>query len=363
MPVAITGMLLSDLTFELPEALIAQNPVEPRDAARLLVYNRKDRSIAHHHVRDLPSLLPPHTLLVANKSKVRKSRLFATRTDGRTVELLVLSPISKGQYECMVRGKKIKKGETFTLPNGGTATVVRPHEEAAFTTYILDFHQESDITELLLEKHGSTPLPPYITESKAPDKRYQTVFADDLGSAAAPTAGLHFTSELIENLKQQGNEWEEVVLHVGMGTFQPLREENIAANSLHHERTFVTEEAASRITKARQQGHAILAVGTTSCRTLESHASNGLITPGSTNTNLFIYPGYTFQATNLLLTNFHLPKSSLLLLVASLIGADPASGKPLLTPSECIAEIQRIYKTAIADQYRFFSYGDAMLVL
>jgi S-adenosylmethionine:tRNA ribosyltransferase-isomerase len=355
-------MQLSDLAFDLPTELIAQQPVEPRDAARMLVYNRADRSIAHHYVRDLPNLLPSHTVLVANESRVRNSRLQAVRSNGKTCELLVLEPSEGTTFECMIRGKHITLGESLTLEDDSIVTIVTPHQEAAFTTYLVDFHRSHTEAETLIHQLGTTPLPPYITDSTAPAERYQTVFAETLGSAAAPTAGLHFTPELIATLKDQGHTWETVTLHVGMGTFQPLRDPEITNNTLHHEWTRVTEATADRINKGREASKPILSIGTTTCRTLESHARNGAVVPGTTSTDLFIYPGYTFSVTNLLLTNFHLPQSSLLLLVAALVGADP-TGTPNLTPTQAIAEVQRIYKQAIANQYRFFSFGDCMLVL
>jgi S-adenosylmethionine:tRNA ribosyltransferase-isomerase len=311
------------------------------------VYTRSNKSITHHQVKDLPSLLPPHTTLVANRSKVRKGRLQATRSNGKEIELLVLEPTGDGQFECMVRGKNLQPDEVLKLHDGSKVTILHPHAEADFTTYIVDFSLTTLEAETKIQALGATPLPPYITESQAPDERYQTVFAKELGSAAAPTAGLHFTPELIAKLKQQGHTWEEITLHVGMGTFQPLKQEEVETNTLHHEHTFISEETAAKLT------HPILAVGTTSCRTLESHATPAGIQPGHLSTNLFIYPGYQFQTTDLLFTNFHLPKSSLLLLVAALISSDPQSA---------LSELHRIYEVAIADQYRFFSFGDAMLI-
>jgi S-adenosylmethionine:tRNA ribosyltransferase-isomerase len=355
-------MRLSDIDFSLPQELIAQNPVEPRDAARLLVYRRSDCSITHSTVRELPSFLPKDTILIANDSRVRKSRLLIER-NGKSAELLLLEPVAPGQFECMVRSRGVTVGEKLTLPDGTHATVAAPHDEASFTTFIVDFHRSSEAVEQLAEQHGQTPLPPYITKSQAPDERYQTVYAHETGSAAAPTAGLHFTPKLIERITAAGHQWETVTLHVGMGTFQPLRHEEVSANNLHHERTFVTAETAQRITEAMQASKPILAIGTTSCRTLESHAHEGTLQPGSTDTDLFIFPGYTFKAVNALLTNFHLPKSSLLLLVATLVGADPTTGKPLMSEYEAIAELKRIYNSAITEQYRFFTFGDAMIVL
>jgi S-adenosylmethionine:tRNA ribosyltransferase-isomerase len=225
---------LADIDFHLPPELIAQNPVEPRDAARLLVYNTADRSISHHHISDLPNLLPVHTTLVANRSRVRKGRLYATRANGQEVELLILEPATPGCFECMIRGKGIHDNEELQMRSGTILTVVAPHNEASFTTYIIDFGMSTEDAEAIIEEYGVTPLPPYITESEAPDDRYQTVFAQELGSAAAPTAGLHITPNLMEELIAKGHAWEEVILHVGMGTFQPLRQEEITDNKLHH---------------------------------------------------------------------------------------------------------------------------------
>lgn len=345
---------LQDLNFDLPPELIAQEPAEPRDSARLLVYDRSTQGISHHHIFDLPALLPPQTVLVANRSRVRKGRLNA-RVNDRDIEILILEAAGNGSFECMLGGKGVQPGNNLTLANGHQVTVQAPHTEAAFTSFIIDFHLDTLAAEALIAELGTTPLPPYITGSHAPDTRYQTVFAQELGSAAAPTAGLHFTPELIAKLKAEGFDWEEIVLHVGMGTFQPLRNDNVTENSLHHELTSIDQQTAKRLEQAR--GHRpILTVGTTSCRTLESHSQHGPISPGQLSTDLFIYPGYTFKVTDLLLTNFHLPKSSLLLLVAALI-ADKQS-----SPEQAIAELKRVYSVAITERYRFFSFGDAMLI-
>lgn len=356
-------LTLSDLDYHLPTERIAQQPVEPRDAAKLLVYRRIDRSIAHHQVRDLPTLLPPRSVLVGNNSRVRKSRLTITLPSGKPGELLILEALAAGVYECMVGGRGLTVENIITLPDHTTAQVVGLVNEADFTTFKIDFQRPSNEVKQLLETQGSVPLPPYITESTAPDERYQTVFAKPLGSAAAPTAGLHITEELLEKLQSQGHAWETVTLHVGLGTFQPLRKATVAENTLHHETTEVSVETAANLTQAKQEGRPVIGVGTTACRTLESHWQTDHVQPGESSTSLFIYPPYQFQVLSGLLTNFHLPKSSLLLLVSALVGADPSTGAPTMEPQQALTELKRLYEVAIEHQYRFFSFGDAMLIL
>ncbi len=358
-------MQLSDFSYNLPEELIAQNPVEPRDSARLLVYTRATKEIQHRTIRDLPSILPSHTLLVANNSKVRHSRLLATRADGREIEILILKHVGDSTYQCMVRGRNIQLGEDVTCILSSNASlgarIVGKDDHSAMQTYQIIFNAPQENLEAVFEQYGHVPLPPYITDSQAPDERYQTVFASELGSAAAPTAGLHFTAELLETLRNAGYEWEEVTLHVGMGTFLPLRDTHIESNILHTETTYISPETAETINSQKTAGHTILAVGTTSTRTLESH-SNPEIISGELETNMFIYPGYEFKTVSALMTNFHLPQSSLLTLVSAFIG-NSSEGTLTMSTEEMIAELQRIYAIAIEEKYRFFSFGDAMLIL
>lgn len=361
-------MTVSDFDFHLPKELIAQNPAEPRDSARLLVYDRLADTISHHQVRDLPTLLVGPTQLIANNTRVRHSRLFASYNQ-HPIEVLVLEPISGNRYRCIIGGK-VRSGATLHFQTSktdakpldlvGIVVDEEPHE--AMTTFVVSFETEQDL-ETLFEQYGQVPLPPYITQSTARPEQYQTVFAGETGSAAAPTAGLHFTPELIEQLKQGGHSWEEVTLHVGMGTFLPLRKENITDNILHHEATFIDPTTAHHINQAKEKGLRRLAIGTTSTRTLEAHTIDNHVQPGWLSTNLFIYPGYSFKTVNALLTNFHLPKSSLLLLVAAFIGNHPEHNQVILTETEMLKRLHRIYQEAINQQYRFFSFGDAMLIL
>jgi len=285
----------------------------------------------------------------------------------KPTEVLIIETVGSS-YRCLLRGRNIKEGAVITFHAPG-----RPDKEAPFTavvtgtedvpgmrTYLLAFTSEGSFENALAE-YASLPLPPYITESTAPDERYQTIFANQVGSAAAPTAWLHFTPELITSLKEHGATWNEVTLHVGLGTFLPLRNESVRDNALHNETTYISPETADAL---NSRGDApLLAIGTTSVRTLESHFADGSLRPGWDNTSLFTYPGYRFNAVDALMTNFHLPKSSLLMLVAAFLGNPPEKGKSLTSEPEMIAELQRIYSIAIQERYRFFSFGDAMLII
>lgn len=362
-------MHLHDLNFELPDALIAQQPAEPRDSARLLVYNRISDTITHSHVSDLGSFLCPHAVLVGNNSRVRKARLYATIQE-KPVEVIILNQHNDTEYICMLGGNHLYSGSQLCIWQDSarsqstplTATIIERQPGKAMNTYILEFKSPQPL-EASIEQYGHTPLPPYITQSTAPDERYQTVYASQLGSAAAPTAGLHITPTLLNILKQQGITWQEITLHVGLGTFLPLRQEEVKDNLLHSEETYISSSVAKTLEHALHTGTQICAVGTTSARTLESHWHTDHIHIGELSTNIFIYPGYNFRVINALLTNFHLPKSSLLLLVAALLASDPVSRKVILTEQEAIAKLQYIYAEAITHKYRFFSFGDAMLIL
>ena len=357
-------MLLSDFDYHLPKELIAQDPAEPRDSARLMVFDRSSKTLVHARVRDLPSILPKGTMLTANNSRVRHSRLQAS-LNGKPTEILVVEPAGPDTYRCLLRGKGIKDGTVLPCYQDASlavsiplqATVLRREDVPGMTTFVLSFQGEGSV-ETLIERYGSLPLPPYITRSTAEESRYQTVFAKDIGSAAAPTAGLHFTPELIDSLLQAGFSWEEVTLHVGLGTFLPLRHETVEENRLHTELTHVSSQTAARIAAGKKAGNKLLAIGTTSLRTLESHSGPGGLEPGWKETDMFIYPGYRFQAADALLTNFHLPKSSLLLLVAAFLGTNSD-----LTPADMAGQLQALYKVAVEERYRFFSFGDAMLIL
>lgn len=363
-------MLLSDFSYDLPRELIAQNPVEPRDAARLFVYDRESGTVRHAHVRDLPDLLPEPTLLVVNDSKVRQARLFGKVGD-KEIEVLLLEPKDEGAYTCMVRGRNLKPGSTVTFyesptyaaPLSVTATLSDREDHPGMQTWSIRFATDSETVEAMCRQYGQMPLPPYITESTAKPERYQPVFAKQLGSAAAPTAGLHFTPGLIERLRAGGHLWEEVTLHVGLGTFLPLREEVIVKNVLHEERTYVTPETAISVRTAKQTGKPVLSVGTTSTRTLESHTDDsGTVQSGWQDTKLFIYPGYQFKTVSHLLTNFHLPKSSLLTLVAAFLGND-RHGNLTMPEPEMAKLLLDLYTKAVHERYRFYSFGDAMLIL
>ena len=359
-------MNLSEFNFDLPPELIAQKPVSPRDEARLLVYNRLNDTISHHQVKDLPQLLPTSTILVANNSKVRNSRLWAS-FEQKDIEILVLELTSGTTYRCLIGGKGLKVGSSLTIYTDKTRTqsanlravITATEPNPSMTTFLLEFSGADDI-EAAFAEFAETPLPPYITERSSQPEQYQTVYARELGSAAAPTAGLHFTPALLQNLQSAGHAWEEVTLHVGLGTFLPLREEKIESNHLHSEKTFITTETADTLNATERP---IIPVGTTSTRTLESHMQAGTLQSGFLATDLFVYPGYTFQICNGLMTNFHLPHSSLLLLVSAMLGNHPSEKKLSMSPEEMVQKLHQIYATAIKERYRFYSFGDAMLII
>lgn len=329
---------LSDFDFQLPEELIAQFPAHPRDHARLLVYNRQTEEITDDVFYNLGNHLPTNTTLVVNNSKVEKCRLMFN--DGK-MELFVTSVRNNTTVEAMVRpGKKFKLGKTVELANGVTAEVTHVAEDGLRTLIL-----SHDLDAPELEPFKFTPLPPYIKQDESLADEYQTVYAKDLGSKAAPTAGLHFTDELIEKLAQQGINKEEVTLHVGLGTFAPVKTENLSEHNMHSEWYHLDSKTAEALNKAEH----ITAVGTTSIRVLESVASNNkTFSAGMGDTDIFITPGYQYKAVDALITNFHLPKSTLLMLVAALTGFE---------------EMRRIYAHAITQRYRFYSFGDAMLII
>ncbi|MBU6389734.1 tRNA preQ1(34) S-adenosylmethionine ribosyltransferase-isomerase QueA [Patescibacteria group bacterium] len=355
-------MRLQEFDFHLPSHLIAQHPADPRDQARLLVYNRQTGEITHSTVADIGSFLPAGTVLTVNNSKVRQGRLYGV-VGSKKVEVLVLEKERDNTYHCLIRGRNIPIGSRFSFaPAPLSAELLEKTDSPGITTYLLRFHTELPTVEEAFARFGHTPIPPYITAPVTSADEYQTVYARPLGSAAAPTAGLHFTTGLIAGLKAAGFGWEEITLHVGIGTFLPLRKERVEDNTLHSESTFIPPETADRLTAALHQNRPILAVGTTSIRTLESHFSSNRINPGWLSTQLFIYPGYAFHTANLLLTNFHLPRSSLLLLLAAFLGNSAENTGPVRAETEMIAELHRIYSEAIRLRYRFYSFGDAMLV-
>lgn len=339
-------MQLSDFDFELPEDRIAQHPVEPRDASRLLVLRRSTPELAHQHVRDLPELLSPGDLLVVNDSRVLPARLFARKETGGRVEILLVEPTAQGTWRCMAAASKsIRVGQRLSI-EGDAAT-------ASVVAVLGDGFVELELSEdavVIAERAGELPLPPYMKRSPEPAdaERYQTVFAarEKAGSVAAPTAGLHFTSELLARLAARNVEVARITLHVGPGTFLPVRTERIEEHRMHAERFEVSKETAAAVAQARARGSRVVAVGTTSVRTLES-AGPALAT-GAGLTDIFIRPGHSFRNVDAMLTNFHLPKSTLVMLVAAFAGRE---------------RVLEAYRAAIEWDYRFFSYGDAMLIL
>lgn len=366
-------MLLSDFDYNLPQELIAQKPVEPRDSARLLVYERSKDKITHSFIANLADFLPEKTLLIANNSKVRKSRLFGKyvggQRSGKDCEVFLLNPIIEAHYSqnstysVMISGKRPQIGQEIEIFKGVHSTIMNytPNEQMA--TLEIQFDCPLDEVERLIEQQGNIPLPPYIKDRSTPNERYQTVFSKEIGSAAAPTAGLHFTNELIDSLLKKGFAWDEVTLNVGLGTFLPLRNPLVESNILHAETSYINQATSNRINKQKAEGHRVLAVGTTSVRTIESHFQDGGVVSGHNKTNIFIYPGYKFMAVDCLLTNFHLPKSSLLMLVSAFIGNSSEGGWTTILEPEMIKRLQKIYQVAVQEKYRFFSYGDAMLIL
>jgi len=340
------SMRLEEFRFDLPDELIAKFPASPRDHSRLLVINRKNRSLQHHHFYDLPKFLLPSDLLVLNNTKVLPARLFGNDSNGKQFEVFLLksSSESKLSWHCLVRpGKKVRDGIRLFFDNGGKGDVQPLCEQTFEITFSLEKNQ--NIMDWLFET-GNSPLPPYIKrKADLNDKStYQTVYAKNSGSVAAPTAGLHFTDNLIANLQSKGIETAEVTLHVGYGTFSPIRAENILEHKMHTEEYEIPQSVLTKINLAKKSGRRVVAVGTTSLRTLESYPDLG--PRGST--NIYITPGYELKIANGLITNFHLPESSLYVLVASLLGID-----------FCRA----VYQEAISHKYRFYSYGDAMLIL
>ncbi|MCI6359845.1 MAG: tRNA preQ1(34) S-adenosylmethionine ribosyltransferase-isomerase QueA [Clostridiales bacterium] len=339
-------MKKSDFYFELPEELIAQTPLERRDASRLLKLDRVTGAIEHRHFYDLPEYLNAGDCLVLNDSRVLPARLLGKRSTGGSVEIVLLRDLGDGKWECLTRpGRKTRPGAELTFGEGVlTATVVDAVEDG---NKILQFHYEGIFLEIL-ERLGKMPLPPYIKEELEDGERYQTVYSRTLGSAAAPTAGLHFTQELLERISAKGVRVCYVTLHVGLGTFRPVKEENIQDHAMHSEFCVVPEETAQIINETKAAGGRVVAVGTTSCRTLESFAEpDGAMRARSGWTNIFIYPGYQFRCIDALVTNFHLPESTLIMLVSALAGRE---------------NILHAYEVAVAEKYRFFSFGDAMFI-
>ncbi len=338
-------MKTSDFYYELPEELIAQSPARVRSASRLLVYTRSTKTIEDKVFSDIIDYLNPGDVLVRNTTRVIPARLYAHRPDtGGAMEFLLLKRLDERRWECLVKpGRRARPGRSFKINDELSATVLEQLEDG---NRIIRLDYEG-IFEEVLDRAGEVPLPPYITERTADKERYQTVYAHENGSAAAPTAGLHFTRELLERISGKGVEIADVLLHVGLGTFRPVSVENVEEHHMHSEYYECTEEAAEKINRARQGGGRIIAVGTTSCRTLETITDErGIVHAGSGNTEIFITPGYRFKAVDALITNFHLPESTLLMLISAFSSRE---------------EVMRVYAHAIEQKYRFFSFGDATL--
>lgn len=340
-------MKTSDFYYDLPEELIAQTPVEPRNSSRLMVLPRNGGKIEHKHFYDLPEFLKPGDCLVLNNTRVLPARLYGTREDtGAVVEFVLLRQHGNKLWECLAGpGKKAKTGYKFKFSDKLTATVTDVLEDG---NRMLEFACEGDFFAVL-DEVGQMPLPPYIKEKLKDKERYQTVYSKDAGSAAAPTAGLHFTKEMLENIRAMGVNIAYVTLHVGLGTFRPVKVEDVTQHKMHTEHYYIPEEAAKTINETRKNGGRVICVGTTSCRTVESCAKKyGEIKECSGDTDIFIYPGFEFKCMDGLITNFHLPESTLIMLVSAFAGYD---------------NVMNAYNIAVKEKYRFFSFGDAMLIL
>ena len=339
-------MKKSDFYFDLPQELIAQTPLERRDGSRLLLLDKVSGEIEHHHFYELPDFLNPGDCLVLNDSRVLPARLIGTRSTGGSVELVLLRDLGEGRWECLSRpGRKTKPGTALSFGDGQLTAVVEQVAEGG--NRIVKFNYEGIFLEVL-ERLGKMPLPPYIKEELQDSERYQTVYSKVNGSAAAPTAGLHFTQELLERVQTMGVKVGYVTLHVGLGTFRPVKEEEITDHAMHSEYCVIPQETAELINETRKNGGRVICVGTTSCRTLESHAAeDGTMTASAGWTDIFIYPGYRFKVTDALITNFHLPESTLIMLVSALAGRE---------------HILNAYRQAVEERYRFFSFGDAMFI-
>lgn len=340
-------MKTSDFYFDLPEELIAQDPLEDRSASRLLVLNKETGETEHKIFRDIVNLINPGDCLVLNNTKVIPARLLGVKEDtGAHVEVFLLKKLTKDTWETLVKpGKKLKPGARVVFGDGLLkATILDTMEEGARKVLF----EYDGIFEEVLDKLGEMPLPPYITHKLKDRDRYQTVYARYDGSAAAPTAGLHFTNELLAELEAKGVRIAYVTLHVGLGTFRPVKVDDVTNHHMHSEHYVVTEEAADIINSTKANGGRVICVGTTSCRTIESASDDtGKVIPGESDTQIFIYPGYSFKVLDALITNFHLPESTLVMLVSALAGKD---------------NIMKAYREAIDLKYRFFSFGDAMFI-
>jgi S-adenosylmethionine:tRNA ribosyltransferase-isomerase len=356
-------MRTADFDYDLPPDLIAQHPAEKRDASRLLVVNRSDGRFEHRRFRDFPDFLSPGDVLVINDSRVIPARLRAVKPEsGGSVEVLLLEEVGENEWWVMLKpGKRVRQGTLLKFldkTNQPTPLQAEVLDKSSEGHYRLKFDGTEDL-QTVIQNIGEMPLPPYIRRSEGAgsidEERYQTVFAQPAGSVAAPTAGLHFTKELLQNIRARGVQTVSVTLHVGLGTFAPVKTETLDEHRMHEERYFVSEEAATAINAARKEGRRVFAVGTTSLRVLESVAAlHGEVKCGAGRTRLFVHPPCEFKVVDALLTNFHLPKSTLLMLVSAFAAPGKIEGRDL---------IMQAYQEAIRERYRFFSYGDAMLIV
>ena len=341
-------MKTADFYYELPESLIAQTPLEPRDSSRLMLLNRKTGEINHKHFYDIVDYLNEGDCLIVNDSRVLPARIYGTKHEtGANVEFLLLKQVESTRWECLVKpGKKAREGAKFTFGDGiMNGTIIEVKEDG---NRVIEFDCKENFFETL-EKLGQMPLPPYITEALKDKERYQTVYSNELGSAAAPTAGLHFTKELLQKIKDKGVNIGYVTLHVGLGTFRPVKVDDVTDHKMHSEHYCVPQETADLIEQTHQNGRRVIAVGTTSCRTLESVAKeHGKVIACDGYTDIFIYPSFEFKVLDGLVTNFHLPESTLIMLVSAFSTFD---------------NVMNAYKVAVDSKYRFFSFGDAMLIL
>ncbi len=339
-------MKVSDFNYELPEELIAQTPIEKRDESRLMVLDRKNQTIEHRKFKDIIEYLEPGDVLVRNNTKVIPARLYGKKETGAKIEFLLLNNIEKDIWECIVRpGNKLHVGTNVIFGDGILNAKIL--EVMPGGTRKVEFNYNGIFNEIL-DKIGLMPLPPYIHEELKQKDRYQTIYAKHNGSAAAPTAGLHFTQEVIDKLQQKGVIISNVTLHVGIGTFRPVKEEVVENHQMHSEHFYIKQEDAEKINQAKKNGKRVIAVGTTSCRVLETIANEkGEVKATEGDTQIFIYPGYKFKCLDGLITNFHLPQSTLLMLVSALAGKD---------------YIMQAYNQAVKEKYRFFSFGDAMFI-
>ena len=341
------GLKTSDFWYDLPEELIAQTPLQQRDSSRLLVLDRVTGEMTHRHFYDILDYLNPGDCLVLNDSRVLPARLLGHRPTGGAVEVLLLRDLGDKKWECLCKpGRKMQVGNEVIFGDGElTATVVEVQETG---NRVVEFHYEGIFLEVL-ERLGKMPLPPYIKAELADQERYQTVYSREVGSAAAPTAGLHWTPELLEKAREKGVKTAFVTLHVGLGTFRPVQVEDVLNHHMHAELCMISEETAEVLNRTKTEGGRIICVGTTSCRTLESLVNDdGSFEAKSKWTEIFIYPGYAFKAMQGLITNFHLPESTLVMLVSAFAGRD---------------HVLAAYEEAVKEKYRFFSFGDAMCIM